>query len=106
MSAKKKLSKLTPQEQQILRQAQEICEILETPGWKAIISFMQNSIVWPDPKTYHSKEEAILPYTESYGMAEMVKKILEFTNSQEDIIKNLTAKLDEDAELPNYSIGS
>jgi C1A family cysteine protease len=106
MTAEKKLKKLSSQEQQLLRQAQNICDIVKSPGWLDISKFIQESIVWPDPKTYHSREEAIIPYTEAYGAAELAKKIFEFVNSREDVIKSITTKLDDENDLPNYSIGS
>jgi hypothetical protein len=93
---KKKLDRLTPEEQIILKSAQEICDTLDTKGWLAIAAFIQNSIVWPNPSEAKNLEEMVLPYTQAYGAAELAKKIGNFVNSQEEILISLTNKLDEE----------
>lgn len=102
----KGLEKLSSQERDLLKQAQDICDIIKTPGWTHIVNFVQQSIVWPDPKTFHSREEVIVPYTESYGAAELARKLGEFVNNQESVIKSLTNKLDEESDAPDYRIGN
>ena len=104
MKKDKRLEKLSKEELVLLKQAQDISEILETPGWKAISLFIQQSIVWPDPKTYHSREEAIIPYTEAYGSAEMAKKLFEFVSSQKSTMESITKKLDEETNVPNWNV--
>lgn len=99
------VDKLTPQERELLKQAQDITEIINSPGWNHIVNFIQTSIVWPDPKTYSTREEVIVPYTEAYGAADLAKKIVYFVNSQEGVIKSLTDKVDNENELPSYEIG-
>ena len=101
----KKLEKLTPEEQILLRQAQDINETIQSRGWQHIANFITNSIVWPDPSVYKSREEVIMPYSEAYGASELARKLGNYVHSQDDVIKSLTAKVDEDNELPNYKIG-
>jgi hypothetical protein len=103
--AKRKLDKLSPQEQELLKQAQAICDMAKSEGWVSVVSFIQGSISFPDPKSYLSREEIILPYTEAYGASEIVRKLFQFVNSQESIVKSLTDKLDMDQDIPNFKIG-
>lgn len=103
--AKRNLEKLSQQEQELLKQAQDICDMAKSNGWLSIISFIQGSITFPDPKTYLTREEILLPYTEAYGASEIARKLFQFVNSQEGIVKSLTDKLDLEADLPNFEIG-
>ena len=103
---KKKESKLSLQEQELLKQAQSINDIINSPGWLSIVAFIQGSIVWPDPKDYHNREEIVLPYAEAYGSAELARKIFDFVKSQESIIVSISKKVDSENDAPNYSIGS
>lgn len=106
MPKKKDDSKLTASEQILLQQARDILDIIKSPGWQVIATFIQNSVVFPDPKDFASREALMLPYAEAYGGANLAKKIGYFVNSQEEVIKNITAKLDSDIELPNFKIGT
>jgi len=67
--------------------------------------YIQGSIIWPDPKESHNREDVILPYTEAYGASELAKKIGNFVNSQESIIKTLSEKVDSENDAPNFAIG-
>ena len=104
MPKKKTLDKLTTEEQILLRQAQDIMDVIKLPGWKHIASFITDSIVWPNPKDYPTKEEVIIPYTEAYGAGELARKIGDFVHSRESIVKTLSEKVDSEDELPNWSI--
>jgi hypothetical protein len=99
----KKDSKLSPQERDILQQAMEIKEVTALPGWSRIVMFLQGSINFPDPKDFPTREAIIIPYTEAFGSANMVKKLGDFVNSQESVIKSLTEKEEEDVK--SYAIG-
>jgi hypothetical protein len=101
---KKKESKLTSQEQQVLEQARDILEIIKSPGWLAIATYIQNNIVFPNPKDFATLDDLLLPYAQAYGGAELAKKIGQFVGSQEDIVKSLTKKIDSENALPNYDI--
>lgn len=100
---KKKNSNLTPQEQILLKEAEQVIETTNTKGWQVIASFIQRSIAWPDPKEYHSREEVILPYSEAFGASELARKIGQYIGQQDKIIKSLLEKDEEDVK--SYAIG-
>lgn len=102
----KKTDRLTVEEKTLLKQAQNILETTNTPGWAAIAAYIQNSLVWPDPKEYKTREQLMLPYAEAYGATELAKKIGQFVSSQGNIVKSITDRMDSDQELPNFSIGT
>jgi hypothetical protein len=106
MAKAKKLEKLTQEERNLLRQAQEVSDIIRMPGWLTITKFIQDSLSFPDPKLYHSREEVIIPYSEAYGKESLAKEIRAFVVSQESIIKSLTEKIDEEFDKPDFAIGS
>jgi hypothetical protein len=103
---KKKESKLSPQEQELLKEARSIVDLIKMPGWQYLCMYIQGSVTFPDPKDYHSREEIVIPYSEAYGAADLAKKIGNFVNSQESVIKTLSEKVDSENDAPNYAIGS
>ena len=104
MPKKKTLENLTPTEQILLKDSQNVLDVIKLPGWLVISKFIQDTITWPNPKDFPTKEEVILPYTEAFGSAELARKLFEFTGSRENIIKTLSEKVDSEDELPNWSI--
>jgi hypothetical protein len=93
---------ITELDKQRLNQARELVNFQQTPAWQYLKDYLVTLGVkdYPDPKDYLDKpqpqESLILAYSRKVGMSDACKSILQFINSQEEIIKSLDKKYSEE----------
>jgi hypothetical protein len=102
---KANIDNLTKQESELLSQAQAVASVVESKGWKDVIyPYLLSMVEWPNPKTYPTIEEMILPYTQAYGEAEAIRKLNQFVDNNLEMMKSLTKKAEGKDVVSSYKI--
>jgi hypothetical protein len=102
---KANIDNLTKDESELLSQAQKVAAVVATPGWKEVISpYLLAMVEWPNPKTYGSIDDVLLPYTQAYGEAEAVRKLNQFIDNNLEMMKSLTKKAEGKDAISNFKI--
>jgi hypothetical protein len=98
--------KLTKQEEESLKEANLITEMVSCPGWAVFQRFLEQKIKnsWLDPRLCKSKEELAYQYTIAWGSAKAAEEILEFVDTMRDTQQALVAKA-QGKVIDKYAIG-
>ena len=95
---------LTKDEKILLEQAREVVDMTATKGFGYFQTFLVQSIAWPDPTKYEVVDEVILPYTQAFGASQLLEKAKGFIDNQRLTLQNLTKKMEDENEAPDFAI--
>ena len=100
-------TKLTPSEQEDLKQSQHLLDLARNKGWQEVLRpWLQSKVQtsWLDPRKAGSDEELLYQYKVAWGFAQAADEILKFVESAKDKVDFYLKK--ERGEVTNkFSIG-